>query len=315
MSIPLPLNAFSQVPRTAGPFQTAYGINAAPASRIAAYVRSGGVQDGDDTFIMNNLVTTMDEAFKRCRSGMNDVVFVLPGHAENVSTTDFGSSLVAGTNVIGLGSGGAKPQITWTVTAANWSIGVTDCLFQNLDFNCAGPGTTLTVNGAMTVDGFALDTTFVGCKFVTALTSSQKCNVALSVTGDRLKLLACDFLGDDAGETTTQLSISGSDAMQILGCNFMGATTVTTNGLIRFTGETVDNMLLEGVNLQNRKALSVNAISNSGPLSGVMKSVAIGILDTATLSGMSGKSSLQFFDCAVSNLAGETGAAMAPVST
>lgn len=315
MTIPLPTIAFSQVPRTAGPIQTAYGVNAAPASRIAAYVRSGGVQDGDDTFIMNNLVTTLGEGFKRCRPNMNDVVFVLPGHAESVDSATFGSDLVAGTNIIGLGNGADRPTLTWTLAAGKFLVSVPSVFIQNFRFLMAGDGSTITVAEGMRFDNTATDGAIVGCSFQTSIDGNQKASIGCVVQGDRMQVLGCDFFGQTSGEATTQLSIAGSDELKIVGCNFMGATVSTTVGLIRFTGESVTNMLIDHVNIQNRKALCVNAISSSGGISGVISNTNFGVLDAATLGGMSGKTDCQLFNCKTSNLATETGADTTAVST
>jgi len=61
--------------------RTKYGsVILSPGARVAAYVRSTGAQSDDDPMLNANLVTTLSAGLARCRSGFNDVVFVLPGH-------------------------------------------------------------------------------------------------------------------------------------------------------------------------------------------------------------------------------------------
>ena len=74
LSTPPPyLSAYSAI-------ATPYGTYVRPGGRVAAYVRSTGAQEGDDYFASSgNLVTSINEGLKRCRSGQNDVVVWMLG--------------------------------------------------------------------------------------------------------------------------------------------------------------------------------------------------------------------------------------------
>lgn len=121
-------------------FPTVGGQWVYPGSKIAAFVRSTGVQTGDDPFIANNLVTTLNDGLARCRSGMYDVVYVLPGHAENVTSATALSSLVAGTRIIGVGDPlrTNAPAFTWTALTAQWAINVANVSIENLNLSICG---------------------------------------------------------------------------------------------------------------------------------------------------------------------------------
>src|SRR3990167_8848841 len=90
-------------------FNTKFGpIVLEPGARVAAYVRSTGAVSDEDPLIATNLVSTLGAGLARCRSGKNDVVFVLPGHSEAVTSTTL-DNLVAGPRVIGCGRGSNRP--------------------------------------------------------------------------------------------------------------------------------------------------------------------------------------------------------------
>src|SRR3954471_7705856 len=107
--------------------RTQYGIILPPGARVAAYVRSIGVQSGDDAFLASNLVTTLAAGLARVRPNLGDYVVVLPGHVESVAdATTFSGALVAGTKIIGVGKGSNAPTFNWTATAAQWLVNKAD---------------------------------------------------------------------------------------------------------------------------------------------------------------------------------------------
>lgn len=73
---------------------------------------------------------TIAGALAQCTAGRGDVIFVKPGHAETISTAAILVLNVAGVAIVGLGSGGSRPTLTFAtaatanipVTAANMSV-------------------------------------------------------------------------------------------------------------------------------------------------------------------------------------------------
>lgn len=108
---------------------TPYATLLKPGGRVAAYVRSTGAQDGEDHFASSGmLVSTLNAGLARCRSGQGDIVYVLPGHTENVSTADAMTNLVAGTQIVSAGVPGSSnnPTLTWSATTASFLFDVAD---------------------------------------------------------------------------------------------------------------------------------------------------------------------------------------------
>lgn len=128
--------------------RTPHGTWLPPGSRVAAYV--GPQSESTDAYASSALlVSTLNAGLARCRSGKGDVVVILPGHTESISSADFASSLVAGTRIIGVGAPGESihPKFTWTAATSSFLLDVADVTIDNvtLDFSgvadCAAPMT------------------------------------------------------------------------------------------------------------------------------------------------------------------------------
>ncbi len=104
--------------------------------------------------------STIDYAIGRCTASRGDIVKVMPGHAETISTTTFAlagiNQDVAGVAVVGLGTGLLRPTITFdTDVDATWAVTAANCSISNMVFignflsvksaitNSAGPGMTV----------------------------------------------------------------------------------------------------------------------------------------------------------------------------
>lgn len=99
-----------------------------------------------------------------CTASRGDIVFVMPGHAETISTAAILTLATAGVAIVGLGSGSMRPTFTFTtavtanipVTAAN--ISIQNCLFVA---NFADVTSVFTATGTATPTDFAID----NCEF------------------------------------------------------------------------------------------------------------------------------------------------------
>jgi hypothetical protein len=173
-----------------------------PGGRVAAYVRSTGLQEGDDLFAMSgNLVATINAGLARCRPGQNDIVYVLPGHVESITGADGWSSLVAGTQIISAGVPGAStnPTVTFsTSTAAQILVDVANVTISGLTFNMAALDNV--VNPILvTAAGFSFCGNHV--QFQSAAASAQPVDgIILGAGASNCRINGNKFLSDDAGE-------------------------------------------------------------------------------------------------------------------
>lgn len=172
-----------------------------PGGRVAAYVRSTGAQDLDDLHVRDNLVATIDAGLKRCRSGHNDVVLVLPGHTESVSGADGWPSLVAGSQIVSCGRPGASnnPTVTFdTAATAQLAIDVADVSIVGMTFDFTGFD-NITNPILVTARGFS----FVGNHVVyqSATAEAQPVDgIVLGAGAHNCVISGNKFLSDDAGE-------------------------------------------------------------------------------------------------------------------
>src|SRR5690242_1410441 len=111
------------------------------------YVCSLGVQDATTEDIASHLYLTLGAALADCRTNRGDVIIVLPGHAENVTTTP---TFVAGVTIVGAGIGDERGTFTWTATTSQWAINVANVQISNLILNLAGTASTSTTKAIVT---------------------------------------------------------------------------------------------------------------------------------------------------------------------
>lgn len=160
-------------------------------------------------------LATIAAAVAQCVAGRGDVIAVLPGHAETVSSSSALSLSVAGISVIGLGVGSSRPTITLdtatsstiNVTAANVTVdnllivanfanvaaaislgAAKDCTLSNLEFrdtssilNFVNPIVTSTTSNAN--DGLVVRS----CRY-TQSGSSDSAMISNAGTHDRVRI-------------------------------------------------------------------------------------------------------------------------------
>lgn len=210
-----------------------YGTWVPPGSRVAAYV--GPQSDTTDAYVGSSLlVSTLAAGLARCRSGKGDVVLVLPGHTETVSTTTMLDNLVPGTQVIGVApvNSGLAPTFTWagTTNTAIWTIDDANCTFANL---------FLKFNGADSIDTpikvSAAGVSIQGCRILTGSDTTLDSDVGITVLagGSQFSFRNNYCYATGTAVNTNMLLISGDavDSPKILDNVFIGPAT-STNGLV-----------------------------------------------------------------------------------
>ena len=297
--------------------QTEIGTLVGPGSRVAAYVRSGGPASGGDPDLNMRVVTTLNKGLAQCRSGMGDIVLVAHDHAENVSSADYMSSLVAGTRIVGLGYGNLRPTFTWSAAAATWLFDVANTQLQNCILKMAGPAGTTALSVAAPITISAAGCSIVNCSVQTSIDADQLATIPITGTdaADDLSIVGCQFYGATAGESTTIIDLLGSDRLYMADCHIEGATSSTTVGVVRFAATAATHITMERCTFINRKAASVHAVTGVASLSGVVRDCDFGILDNATLVGFVTPGDTMRFRCHTVNLAGEASVPSTVLST
>ncbi len=219
---------------------TPYGIVLPPGGRVAGYVRSTGVQSLDDAQIRSRLFLTLDAALQECRSGLNDFVIVLPGHAENISTT-FLANLKAGTKIIGVGTGSAMPTFTFSATGSTMAVAVADCQISGCKFT---PAAGIAVTKAFYITG--ADFRFSYNEIVTSISSSAKMTIVMDFDTGAARFIVegNKIYGLLAGVSTTGIVVTAAlSDWEIKGNRMTFPSTATTIGLIHVSGAALNGYI------------------------------------------------------------------------
>lgn len=188
-----------------------------PGGRVAAYVRSTGLQEGDDLFAMSgNLVPSINAACARCRSGKRDIVYVLDGHTESVTGADAWSNLVAGTQIVSAGRPGAASNGTITFgtsTAAQVLVDVADVSILGLNLVMNGLD-NIVLPISVTAAGFTFANNEV--TFQTAAGVAQPVDgIALGAGANFAEISNNRFLSEDnTDQNTGSVILIGTGAAQ-----------------------------------------------------------------------------------------------------
>jgi len=202
-----------------------WGTLVKPGGRVAAYVRSTGAQDGEDHFAASGLLlATINEGLKRCRSGQNDIVYVLPGHTETYSTTGAAwANLVAGAQILGCGVPGATnaPTINLTHTGASLALNVANVTLAG--FNIVGGVAAATASIVITGAGCTLAGNFLNFGGF-----ALGANSPIAVTG----AATCSIVGNNivADSTATMIAITGAASTDFLVLNNIARQKQATSG-------------------------------------------------------------------------------------
>lgn len=250
-----------------------------PGGRVAAYVRSTGAQDGEDHFASSGmLVSTLNAGLARCRSGQGDIVYVLPGHTENIATADAMSNLVAGTQIIGTGRPGASNNatLTWSAVAGTFLLDVADVSIQGMNLVFGGADN---VTAPITVTG-------AGCSMIGnfinyGTTSALECAIGVTVhTGAHDFVFAHNRCHSAGGAVSTNaVAITAAvNRCLILGNDFDIEAAGATNGVVDISAAAVQVRIVGNL-IVNRRASAA---------------VAVRWTDTAALTGVIAKNYLGF---------------------
>jgi hypothetical protein len=215
----------------------------------------GGVggSDGNDGSYRRPFAT-LDYAIGKCTASRGDVIYLMPGHAENVASAGAITADVIGVTVIGLGAGTLQPALTFTAAAADVLISATDVSFYNVRF------TANFVDVLAGIDINSNNAGFYNCKFTdtgTNLNYLVVMNVADGV--DDLTLDGCTYIGKDA-QNDNVVQAAGTHDNFIIRNNFFIDTVAKAAGEGMIEVATLaNNFIIEGNRFHSETAAVDNA--------------------------------------------------------
>lgn len=282
-----------------------HGTLLPPGGNAAIYLRSTGIQDQDPPEINNRLVTTLAKALEYARANKSDTIYVLPGHAENVTDATMLDNLRAGTRIVGVGHGTNKPTFTWTATGGQWTVDQSDVSISGLRLSFDGANgivKAVNVTGAFAT---IMDNDIV---LASAATAKATIGIEFGAGSGYSALLRNRFLGS-AGHNVTDgvLVASAVDGISILG-NLMVASATSANGLIRSSAAATNMLIGQNIIYNTMTAAALVGIAlGTAACTGICWGNRIGCLTggamTSGTHGISfgGSVDFRFFDNLVSD--------------
>ena len=264
-------------------------LKVAPSAKIFFVLSTSNARHGDlqtefpaDKDGVPRVYGTIDAAIGACVANRGDIIYVLPGHTESVTSAAGISADIAGISIIGLGEGSLIPTITFsTSTSADMNIDAAGITIENIKFNLTGIDALVAP-----VDVNAADFTLRNCKFTTASASAQTTLAILTdANADRMRVEGCEFLGTTDAGTATVIRIVGGNEHVITNNRFYGAYTTSLGAIENNTTACLRTTITNNV-IENATALSTKAMvfvaTSTGSISGNRMQILSG---TAPITG------------------------------
>ena len=227
----------------------------------------GGSDSNDGTYLRP--FSTIDATIGKCLENRGDVIYVMPGHSETITTDSAVDFDVAGVRCIGLGHGGAMAQINFNATAATVAVGADDVIIQNMRFTA---DITVVADGIVVEDG--VDEGIIrGCLFDVVAATTDEFVDCIRFVNDNTRWLieGCTFDMDLGGAASAINMDADTDRLTIRKnvirgdysvANITGSTALSTN-------LDIDNNLLEngiGGNINGQPVIDLVGIASTGTI-------------------------------------------------
>jgi len=165
-----------------------------------------------------NAVTKLDTAINLCAEGNGDVIYLAPGHAENLSGAETVDIDVAGITIIGVGNGASIPTFSTTVQAGCIKIDDHSTTIRNIKVigNYDGGSTA-----GISITGNGDDTLIEDCWF--AETSSSRellIMINAAADADRVTIRNNKFIGVSGGSSTNAIVFAGATDESVIEGNY-----------------------------------------------------------------------------------------------
>jgi hypothetical protein len=252
---------------------------------------------------------TVTAAIAACDSAKNDIVVVMPGHAETVTATNMVHA-VAGVSVIGLGQGASRPTFTFGAAAATITVSAAGGAWRNCHFianfaDVASAFTLTTAKDFQCEDNTFLDTA-TNKNFLCLITTGATTNAADGLAFNRNKVSS---LPATDGACVSILAIT--DRVAICDNDITKLATNDAGHVVTMSTFAVTNLFI----LRNRLSMNALASQSTGTLgtgsstacSGMVADNRIYQIDTTTALLFTAGTKLGFIENYMSGAADKSG--------
>jgi len=207
--------------------------------------------------------STLNYAVTQCTASRGDIIMIMPGHAETISSATALALNKAGVAVVGLGKGTTRPTFTLdtatttTIAVSAANISIVNCLFK--------------ANFAAIVALFTLSTAkyfnLQDCDFVdnsSILNFKWIVNVGTTANAaDGLRIEDCKRMGAGATNATALVNMAGTNDNVVIKNNYVAHNATTDAGLMPIaTGKVVTNL-----DVDNNV---INLVGSAGATTGIL---------------------------------------------
>ena len=217
----------------------------------------GGADQGNGTY--KQPFATLDYAVGRCQGSAGDIIMLMPGHAETLSSATALALDVAGIAIVGLGSGTLRPKFTLdTATSATIAVSAANISIKNVVFSA---------NFADIAELFtptAVEFHVEDCQFTQEATNMNFVEIADSSTTDNqidgLSFLRCEWIEPDTA-TTSLINVDADiDRLKVVGC----VINLGINGVIACIAEVAAGKDLTNVVIKDNVCIRLVTASAVG---------------------------------------------------
>ena len=253
----------------------------------------GGSNGNDGTY--QRPFSTLDYAIGRCTASRGDVIVLMPGHAENISTASGITVDVAGIAIVGLGAGTLRPKFSFTAAAGTYVISAANVSHYNVQWeaNFADVTMGLDISG---VDGLSFDE----CYFTEAGTDLNFAIVVDLATGaDDIAFNKCKFITNDIANTSHINGVAHSGVYITDSIFHANAAQSVVTGLIATSGNAT-NVLIKNCHFRSNVDGALWVDFNGAANSGSVVNCTVSSIDTAGATSTGDFTGGHFFECYVS---------------
>ena len=263
LKTPFPHTAFS------------YGLDRNTTGQVF-YVDSGasGTSDGNLGDSPERPLATLNGGFTRAAASQGDIIFLMPGHAENCSSATSQILSKAGISVIGIGEGDLRPTFTFTATAGSFEMDSANCVVENVKFLSSITAVVVGVN--VDADGCILR----GCQWDWDATGDDFLIHIDADAVDHVTIEDCEIIAEDCAGAATGIRIDDCQHLRILGNYFFGdfsAAAINNDSDAALCGD----LLVANNDIYNSDtAATTNGIDLHNACTGVLKFNRVSGLNT-----------------------------------
>jgi hypothetical protein len=213
-----------------------------------------------------SLVTALASATAQSSTYGGDVIIVMPGHAEAISSATGMAISKKGVTILGMGAGNARPTFTLdtantaTIAVSAANVTIDNCIFV-ANFLSIAAAFTLTTAAAFTLSNCEFRETSSVLDFLYIVKSTGAAN-----TVDDLKVVGCTWNG--LGTTSVNsfiLTANDIDNAQVIGNTVILARTADASILITVSAGVLTNLNCGYNNVQSQQtATTAGSLINVG---------------------------------------------------